>query len=417
MAKEEKIDPFENAKKQIEKAAEKVSLDPNILNQLLMPEKVLVVNFPIRMDDGKIKVFTGFRSQHNKSRGPTKGGIRFHPDVTIEEVMALSTWMTFKNSVIDVPYGGGKGGVICNPKDLSVSELEHVSRGYIRAIAQIIGPKKDIPAPDVYTNQNVMAWMLDEYEKLTGESSPGVITGKPIELGGSLGRDKATSMGAFYVTEKLCELNNKVCKNTSIAIQGFGNAGYYLAKMLYETGHNIIAISDSKGGIYSKKGMDPTEVYHYKNNNGSLKGFPETKNITNNDLLELDVDILIPAALENQITDKNAKNIKAKYVVEVANGPITPKADEILDEKGIMIIPDILSNSGGVVVSYFEWVQNNLGYYWSEEEVMVKLKEKIYKGFDEVHKQSIEHKASFRTAAYILALARLERSMKFRGQA
>lgn len=413
----EKTDPFENAKKQIEKAAKTVSLDPNILNQLLLPERVLVVNFPIRMDDGKIKVLTGFRSQHNRSRGPTKGGIRFHPNVTIEEVMALSTWMTFKNAVIDIPYGGGKGGVICNPKDLSVGELERVSRGYIRAVSRIIGPRIDIPAPDVYTNVNVMAWMLDEYEKISGESSPSMITGKPLELGGSVGRDKSTALGAFYVIQKLCAINKKVCENNSIAIQGFGNAGYNLALFLHNAGHRIMAISDSNGGIVSKAPLNPTEVMHYKNNNKSLRGFPGTTSITNEELLELDVDILVPAALEDQITINNAKNIKAKYIVEVANGPVTPQADEILEKNNIIVIPDILSNSGGVVVSYFEWVQNNQGYQWSEEEVLKNLKNKIFLGFDEVYKKTIEYKTSFRIAAYIVALARLEMAMKYRGLA
>ncbi|OVE74789.1 glutamate dehydrogenase, partial [archaeon D22] len=386
------FDPFENAKEQITKAAEIVSLDPNILNQLLLPERVLAVNFPVRMDDGKIQVFSGFRSQHNRSRGPTKGGIRFHPSVTLEEVMALSTWMTFKNAVVGIPYGGGKGGVICNPKDLSVGELERVSRGYIRAISTMVGPKKDIPAPDVYTNANVMAWMLDEYEKLTGESNPGVITGKPIELGGSLGRDRATALGAFYTIQKLCETNEKVCTNNNIAIQGFGNAGHFLAQFLHDAGHRIVAISDSKGGIYNPNGFDPMEVYHFKHNNKTLVGFPGTKKITNEQLLELDVDVLIPAALENQITKKNAHLIKAEYVVEVANGPITPDADEILDKNGVKVIPDILANSGGVAVSYFEWVQNNQGYYFKEEKIFSELKDLMFAAFDDVYKNVLSYK-------------------------
>lgn len=410
-----KSNTFENAKKQIEKAAAEVSLDPNILNQLLLPEKILVVNFPVRMDDNKIKVFTGFRSQHNSSRGPTKGGIRFHPEVSIEEVMALSTWMTFKNAVINIPYGGAKGGVICNPKELSLSELEKISRGYIRAIHKMIGPQIDIPAPDVYTNANVMAWMLDEYEMLEGKHQPGVITGKPIELGGSLGRDKSTALGAFYVIERLTQKKKIIPEKTTVAIQGFGNAGYNIAKLLYEAGFKIVALSDSNSGIYCKKGIDPTEVYHYKNNNRTMKGFPDSEDMDGKAVLFLDVDMIIPAAVENQIRKENAQNVKAKYVIEVANGPVTPEADKILEKNNVLLVPDILANSGGVVVSYFEWVQNNLGYQWDEDKVLLRLKNQITKSFEEVYNVSFEKKVSLRVSAYIIGLGRLEMAMKYRG--
>jgi glutamate dehydrogenase len=355
-------------------------------------------------------VFEGYRVQFNDARGPFKGGIRFHPDVNLDEVKALAAWMTLKCAVAHIPLGGAKGGIIVNPKELSKSELERLSREYIHKLHNDLGPDKDIPAPDVYTTPEIMAWMLDEYEKFHGRN-PGMITGKPIEIGGSKGRDKATAMGGFFVLAQALKVMN--IKKPTVAVQGFGNAGSVIAEILYDAGFKIVAISDSKSGIFDENGLNIKELIEYKKNTGTVKGFIG-KDITNEELLEIDADVLVPAALENQITELNADAIQAKIILELANGPTTPEADKILFKKGTVVIPDILANSGGVTVSYFEWVQNIQNYYWTTDEVNARLKEKIVTAFENIYSISVEHKIDLRTAAYILAVERISKAILLR---
>ena len=369
------------------------------------------------MDDGTVRVFKGIRSQHNDAIGPYKGGVRYHPDVTVDEVKALSMWMTFKCGVVGLPYGGGKGGVICNPKELSQGELQRISRAYIEAIAPIIGPDKDIPAPDVYTNAQVMAWMMDAYSRLQGSNQFGVVTGKPIVVGGSLGREKATAQGCVFVIIKAAEKLGLDLKGAAVAIQGYGNVGSQAAFLLNQLGCKIVALSDSRGGIYNPDGIDLDKVSEHKSSTGSCVNLPGSRSITNAELLELPVDILIPAALENQITADNAARVKAKVVAEAANGPTTPEASRILYANGITVIPDILANAGGVTVSYFEWVQNLMHYYWSEEEVFEKLRTNMYNAFDNVYAASQQHQVDLRTGAYIVAISRIAEAIKVRGYA
>lgn len=374
------------------------------------------VSLPVRMDDGSIKVFRGFRVQYNDARGPTKGGIRFHPEETIDTVRALAAWMTWKCALLDLPLGGAKGGVICNPKQMSQGELERLSRSYIDRIWQFIGPEKDIPAPDVYTNPQIMAWMMDEYSKIVGKNQFGVITGKPLGIGGSAGRDDATARGGLYTIREAAKECGIDLRNATVAIQGYGNAGYNaasLCKTLF--GSEIVAISDSKGGIFSKKGLDPEAVREHKVKTGSVINFPGTIPISNEALLELDVDILIPAALENVITDSNAPKIKAKIVAELANGPTTPEADDILYKKGVHVIPDFLCNAGGVTVSYFEMVQNFYMYYWEEKEVYERLDKKMTIAYHSVLDASKEYGINMRQAAYVVAVKRVVEAMKLRG--
>lgn len=411
----EELNPFKIAQKQLEKAVDVLGLDQDVHDLLKEPLRTLEVRIPVRMDDGSTKTFTGFRVQYNDARGPTKGGIRFHPDETIDTVKALASWMTWKCSVVGIPYGGGKGGIICNPKELSTSELERLSRGYIRAVAQFIGPEKDIPAPDVYTTPQIMAWMMDEFSKLRQYNVPGIITGKPIPVGGSLGRGTATAQGAVYcVREAAKELGIDLTKATAV-VQGFGNAGSYAAILLKEMGVTIVGVSDSKGGIYAPEGLDPKAVLDHKAQTRSVADFPGAKNVSNSELLELPCDILVPAALENQITGSNADRVKAKIVAEAANGPLTPEADAILAKKGIFDIPDFLCNAGGVTVSYFEWVQNEAGFYWTEEEVARRLDEIMTMSFHAVLKTSRERSIDMRTAAYVLAVSRVVEAMRLRG--
>jgi len=405
---------FLNAQKQLEKAADIMKLDKNIFEVIKEPVRIVEVNFPVVMDSGKVKTFKGYRSQHNNARGPFKGGIRFHPDVNIDEVKALSMWMTWKCSVVGIPYGGGKGGVIVDPKKLSEKEIERLSRAYIEAIKPFIGPLKDVPAPDVYTTPQIMAWMVDEYSRLEGNFTPGTITGKPLEVGGSKGRMYSTSKGGEYVTAKLAE-KLKLKKGASVAVQGFGNVGSFMAKFLHGAGYKIVALSDSKGAIFCDDGIDPDRAEEWKEKNGSLSDFKGCKNMSNEDLLELSVDILVPAALENVITKDNVDKIKAKAIVEMANGPTTPEADEILHKKGIPVVPDILANAGGVTVSYFEWVQNLMNFYWSEEEVLSKLKPLMDNAFDDVWSASKEHNVDLRMGAYIVAVKRVADAIKLRG--
>ncbi len=404
---------WDEALSQFNRAADVLKLNDGARALLTNPKRIFQVSIPIRMDDGSLKVFQGYRVQFNDYRGPTKGGIRYHPDVTLDEVKALSFWMTWKNTVSDVPFGGGKGGIICNPKEMSQGELERLSRGYITAMHKYIGPKQDIPAPDVYTNPQIMAWMVDEYHKIEGYNVFGMITGKPLELGGSEGRTEATAQGGVYVlTEALNKLN---MSNPSIAIQGFGNAGQIAAKLLSAEGYKIVAVSDSKGGIYNSDGLDISAVTAHKIKTRSVIGFAGSKDISNESLLELDINVLVPAALEGVITSANADNIKAKIILELANGPVSAKAREMLFKKDQISIPDILSNSGGVSVSYFEWVQNNMGYYWKESEVLEKLKEKMIKAFDNVYSASKEFDVDMGTAAYVFAIRQMEKNLEIRG--
>ena len=406
--------PFENVLKQLNQVKEIIKIEEDVHTCFLGPQRFLEVSIPVKMDNGKVKVFKGFRSQYNDARGPYKGGIRFHPDVSRDEVKALSAWMTWKTAVVNIPLGGAKGGVIANPKEMSDRELEHLSRGYIRAIYKFLGPTIDIPAPDVYTDPRIMGWMMDEYEKLEGAHAPGVITGKPLSLGGSQVREYATAQGAFYALEegaKKLGLN----KNATVGIQGFGNAGKFIARLLEEAGYKITVISDSKGKAVDCKGLDIGKVEEYKTEKGSVQGYENVDEINGIKCLHQDVDILIPAALENSIDEEEAKKIQAKMIVELANGPITPEADKILKEKNVLVIPDILANAGGVTVSYFEQVQNAYGYYWEEEEILDKLKKTMVNAFNEIWKKKEKYNTTLRMGAYALAIERVAKEMKDRG--
>ncbi|MFP4118577.1 MAG: Glu/Leu/Phe/Val family dehydrogenase [Candidatus Woesearchaeota archaeon] len=409
------MNAFDFAQQQLHTAAGKGGIDTKDIEFLSHPKRSVHVNFPVKMDDGSVKYFQGYRIQYNDFRGPTKGGIRFHPQVDESEVKALSFWMTVKNAVVDIPYGGGKGGVMVNPKDHSQAELERISRGFIKAIHEVIGPTKDIPAPDVYTNPQVMGWMLDEYEAIKGGHYPGLITGKPLDIGGSEGRGYSTAMGGAYALKEGAEILDLEPFKTTVAIQGFGNAGMHMARILSGWGYKVVAVSDSSTGIYTENGLDVNKAIEYKQNHGTLEGFG-AKEISNEELLASEVDILVPAALENQITKDNASNIEAKLVVELANGPVTPDADEIMSENGITVIPDVLANAGGVTVSYFEWVQNNYGYYWSENEVLEKLEAIMTRSFNNIHSVVKEKDVTYRQAAFILALKRIINAGKARGR-
>lgn len=407
--------PYEIAIEQFERAAKIIDLDKNVIERLKKPDRILIVNIPIKMDDGRLEVFTGYRVQHNNALGPYKGGVRYHPDVTMEEVMALAMWMTWKCAIVGLPYGGAKGGVKVDPKKLSKGELEKLSRGYFRAISKIIGPDIDIPAPDVYTDAQTMTWFMDEYSNIVGYNAFGVVTGKPVEVGGSLGRETATSRGLAFITEEAAKVLNINLKEATVAIQGYGNVGSHAHKFLEELGAKVIAVSDSKGGILSREPLKFEEVKAIKKKTGSVINVPGVKQITNEELLELDVDILVPAALENQITGKNAPNIKAKLIVEGANGPTTPEADEILFENKVVVIPDVLANAGGVTVSYLEWVQNIQGYYWSAEEVDQKLRSVMTRAFKNVWNMTNKYNVDMRTGAYIYAINRVAAAMRLRG--
>ncbi len=408
--------PFEISQRQLDKSAKKLNLDPSVHALLREPMRTLEVHFPVKMDDGTTKMFTGFRVQYNDARGPTKGGLRFHPDETIDTVRALAAWMTWKCAVVDIPYGGSKGGVICNPKELSTEELERLSRGYIRAIGRFIGPERDIPAPDVYTTPQIMAWMMDEYSKIVGYNAPGVLTGKPIPIGGSLGRGDATARGAVYTILEAAKVIGLNLKGATVAVQGYGNAGYFAAKLMEKlAGSKVVAVTDSRGGAYAADGIDIEAAFEHKKATGSVSGFTGAKAITNAEILELDVDVLIPAAIENVITEKNAANIKAKIIAEAANGPTTPEADEILYKAGKYIIPDFLCNAGGVTVSYFEWVQNIGGYYWTLEDVHARLQEKMIRAFHDVHEMAQKNNVDNRTAAYMVSVQRVAEAMRLRG--
>ncbi|RPF55749.1 Glu/Leu/Phe/Val family dehydrogenase [Aquisalibacillus elongatus] len=378
------------------------------------PVRMMTVRIPVRMDDGKIKIFTGYRAQHNDAVGPTKGGVRFHPNVTENEVRALSIWMSLKAGIVDLPYGGGKGGIICDPRKMSFRELEALSRGYVRAISQIVGPTKDIPAPDVFTNSQIMAWMMDEYSRIDEFNNPGFITGKPIVLGGSHGRESATAKGVTICIEEACKKLGIEIKGARVVVQGFGNAGSFLAKFMYDMGAKIIAISDAEGALHDPDGLDIDYLLDRRDSFGTVTNLFEDT-ISNEEMLELDTDILVPAAIENQITKDNAHNIKASIVVEAANGPTTLEATKILTERDILIVPDVLASSGGVTVSYFEWVQNNQGYYWKEEEVQEKLREVLVKSFNNVYTTAQNRQIDMRLAAYMVGVRKLTEAARFRG--
>ena len=407
---------FESTQAQLDEVASILHLEPGIHAILREPMRELQVSIPVRMDDGQTKIFKGFRVQHNNARGPFKGGIRFHPEETIDTIRALAAWMTWKCAVVDAPFGGGKGGVICNPKEMSSGELERLSRGYIDAIWEFIGPDRDIPAPDVYTNPQIMAWMMDEYSRLRGYYTPEVITGKPLAIGGSLGRADATARGGVYTIVKAAKHLDIDLSAATVAIQGYGNAGSNAAILIRSIlGSEIVAVSDSKGGIYNKQGLEPRKVLHHKKETGSVVNFPEAENISNDQLLELGVTVLCPAALENAITVENAPRIKAKIVAALANGPITPEADEVLNHNGVFVIPDFLCNAGGVTVSYFEWVQCLDKYYWDEEEVHRRLSKNMTTAFQVVLAESLKRKVSMSLAAYIVAVARVAEAIRLRG--
>jgi len=414
----ERLNPFKIAQKQLDKAAKLLELDEGTHTILREPMMEFHFTIPVRMDSGKVKVFKGFRVQYNSARGPCKGGIRFHPEETIDTVRALAAWMTWKTSVVDIPLGGGKGGVICNPKEMSQGEVERLSRGYIRQAGKFLGVTKDVPAPDVYTNPQIMAWMMDEYEIIRGEKHPGVITGKPIAIGGSQGRGDATARGGMYTTREACKNLRINPAKATYAVQGFGNAGQFAATLHKEVlgGGKLVAVSDSRGGIYNENGFDPHKLVEWKLTKKQVKGFPDAKKeITNKELLELPVDMLYPAALENVITKENAGRIKAKIICELANGPTTPEADDILFKNGVFVIADFLANAGGVIVSYFEQVQNTYNFYWELQDVQHMLDQKMTKAFNDVYAMHNEKKVDMRTAAYLVAVRRVVEAMKLRG--
>ena len=412
-----KLNPFKIAQEQLDQAAERLGLDEATHQLLRTPQREYRVSLPVRMDDGSTKVFQGFRVQYNMARGPAKGGLRWHPDETIDTVRALAAWMTWKTAVVDIPLGGGKGGVVCNPKEMSDWEKERLARAYIRALGPILGVHKDTPAPDVYTNPQIMAWMMDEYETIVRESHPGVITGKPLPLGGSQGRGDATARGGLYVVREAAKNRGLDTSKASYAIQGFGNAGQYAALLHDELlgGGKLVAASDSRSGIYSSSGLDPQKVVEHKLKTGRLAGYPGSEEVSNEQLLELDVDILYPAALENQITKENAGNIKAKLICELANGPTTPDADDILYANGNLVLPDFLANAGGVTVSYFEQVQNTYNFYWSLDDVHKRLDMRMTRAFDEVYQTMEREKVHPRLAAYLVSVTRVAEACKLRG--
>ncbi len=412
----ENLNPFAIAQAQLDKSAAVLQLDPDMHAFLREPMREFHFTIPVKMNDGHTRIFKGFRVQYNDARGPAKGGIRFHPNETIDTVRALSAWMTWKTAVSDIPLGGGKGGVICEPREMEQDELERLSRGYMRNIARYIGLTKDSPAPDVHTNPQIMAWMLDEYEMLTGHREPGAITGKPLPLGGSAGRGPATAMGGMFTIREAAKLKGMRLEGATCAIQGYGNVGGFAHQLAHNLfGMKVVAVSDEFGGIYNPNGLSPDEVNDHLRKTGKVIGCPGTDALKNEELLELEVDILIPAAIENQLTSQNANNIKAKIVAELANGPTTPEADQILNDKGIYIIPDFLCNAGGVIVSYFEMVQNAYQFYWTEDMVNERLDQKITTAFQAVHEMALAKKVDPRVSAYLVAVNRVAEAVRLRG--
>jgi len=407
---------YQTALAQFDKVAERLNLDPSLREVMRTPRRELTVNFPVKMDDGTIRVFTGYRVQHSTARGPAKGGIRYHPMVTLDEVKALAMWMTWKCAVVNLPYGGAKGGVAVDTKLLSETELERLTRRYASEIQIIIGPEKDIPAPDMGTDARIMAWIMDTYSMNQGYVVPGVVTGKPISVGGTRGRVDATGRGILYIAQEACRAHGMSLEGATVAVQGFGNVGSNAARLLRSQGCRLVAVSDASGGVYNPKGFEWHELQAIKEHGLSLsQASGDFDHITNAELLELPVDILVPAALENQITARNAPHVRAKIIIEGANGPTTPEADQILEENGVFVVPDILANAGGVVVSYFEWVQDLQSFFWEEEEVNLRLKRIMTRSFDEVYTLATREGVSMREAAYILALRREEEALRYRG--
>jgi glutamate dehydrogenase (NAD(P)+) len=415
IAPREDLNPYRISQIQFDIAAEHLKLDPGLRQILRTPKRILEVSVPTKMDNGQIKVFTGYRVQHNMARGPAQGGIRYHPGVTLDEIKALAAWMTWKTATVNIPFGGGKGGVICDPKRMTKSELERMTRRYASEILPIIGPEQDIPAPDVYTDPQTMAWIMDTYSMTKGYSSLGVVTGKPVSIGGSEGRQEATARGCLVAVEEACKIKKMSIRGSSVAIQGFGNAGSMAAKLFADKKARVVAISDSRGGVFNSRGIDPLKAMRYKERSGTVVGMPGTSRISNDDLLTMKCDILIPAALENVITLNNADQIKARIVAEAANGPTTPHADEVLARKGITLLPDILASAGGVTVSYFEWVQGLQSFFWSSSEVLAKLEAIIRRAFMEVHETARRNRTHLRTGAYILAVGRVADATLVRG--
>ncbi len=405
---------LESTRTVVKEALDKLGY-PNEVYELLKDSlRMLKVRIPVRMDDGSIKVFTGYRAQHNDAVGPTKGGVRFHPDVNETETNALAIWMSLKAGIVDLPYGGGKGGIVCDPREMSFRELENLSRGYVRAISQFVGPTKDIPAPDVFTNSQIMAWMMDEYSRIDEFNNPGFITGKPIVLGGSHGRESATAKGVTICIEEAAKKRGFELEGARVVVQGFGNAGSFLSKFLHEAGAKVVGISDAYGGLHDPEGLDIDYLLDRRDSFGTVTTlFKNT--ITNKELLELDCDILVPAAVQNQITAENAPNVKADIVVEAANGPTTMEATKILTERGKLLVPDVLASSGGVTVSYFEWVQNNQGYYWPEEEVEEKLYEIMQKAFETIYNTAQTRRVDMRLAAYMVGVRKMAEASRYRG--
>jgi glutamate dehydrogenase len=411
---EKEIDVLEATQTVIHKALGKLGFSEEVYELMKEPMRMLTVRIPIKMDDGSTKIFTGFRAQHNDAVGPTKGGVRFHPDVTETEVKALSIWMSLKAGIVNLPYGGGKGGIICDPRNMSFPEVERLSRGYVRAISQIVGPTKDIPAPDVLTNSQIMAWMMDEYSRIKEFDSPGFITGKPIVLGGSHGRESATAKGVTICIREAAKRRGIELQGARIVIQGFGNAGSFLAKFMHDAGALVVGISDVQGALYDPEGLDIDYLLDRRDSFGTVSNlFKNT--ISNQELLEMDCDILVPAAIENQITEHNADRIKASIIVEAANGPTTMKATEMLYNRGILLVPDVLASSGGVTVSYFEWVQNNQGYYWTEEEVETRLEKVMIAAFENVYRVAQMRNVDMRLAAYMVGVRKMAEASRFRG--
>lgn len=410
-----KPDAFANALEQLRIAAEELELEDGIHRLLREPKKVIRVTFPVKMDDGKTKIFKGYRVQYNDARGPFKGGIRYHPQVSLDEVKALAAWMTWKCSIADIPFGGAKGGVVCDPKRMSQGELERMTRRYTAALGDSIGPDVDIPAPDVYTNAQTMAWILDTYSQMRGHMIPAVVTGKPVSLGGSLGREAATGRGAAICTREAAKINRLALKGASFAVQGYGNVGSNYAVALEETGASMVAVSDSKGGIYSKKGLDAKKVLAHKEKTGSVVGFPGVEEVSNEEVLETECDVLCPGAFENVITSEVAKRVRAKMIIEAANGPTTPEADKVLDKDKVFLVPDILANSGGVMVSYLEWVQDLERLRWTEEEVNGMLETKMTGAFAQVHKEATSRGVSMRTGALVVGVGRVADAVRTLG--
>ena len=409
------INPFEAVMSRFDIAAQKLNLDDGLYQFLRYPRREITVYIPVFMDTGRLQVFTGYRVQHNISRGPSKGGLRFAPDVTLDEIKALAAWMTWKCAVVNIPFGGAKGGVVCDPPQMSSGELERLTRRYTAELFEFLGPEKDVPAPDINTNEQIMAWVMDTYSMHARQTVTGVITGKPLELGGSAGRKEATGRGLMIVAVEACKKFNLAPQDTRVVIQGFGNVGSVTAQLLYEQGFKVVAVSDVRCGIYNPEGLDIPRVTEYQRRNRILDGYPEADRITNAELLELPCDILVPAATENQITSRNAPRIKARIIAEGANGPTTAKADLILESNHVFIIPDILANAGGVTVSYFEWVQDRQGYFWKESVVNERLGDYMTASFHEVVKYSETHNVNMRIASYMLAIDRVARGTRLRG--